>query len=183
MSDGLFLRLIADHEEIRTLLDDIRHEATLGPDERDTAFCLESFHTLHALLMAHARAEEDALYSCFEDMHAPRFQTLRERSFEAFQEHGVIARLADTLTQARRVDDVWLAQFKVMSELLTHHLSDEEETFFPAARQALKGRELDLLADTYDDRHERWLVKELSSTSRRGHEERVNPRHREESRT
>lgn len=183
MSDALFLRLISDHEEIRSLLDDIRDEAARGPGERDTAFCLESFHTLNALLLAHARAEEDALYACFEDMLSPRLRPLRERSLEGFQEHGVIERLAQTLAKSPRIDDVWLAQFKVMSELLTHHLTEEEETFFPAARQALKGRELDLLADTYDDRHERWLVKELSQLSRAPRGGRVNPRHRLESRT
>lgn len=160
MSDTLFLRMIEDHEEIRMLIDDINDEAGKDMSERNAAFCLEAFATLKLLLTAHSRAEEDTLYTVFEDMRSARAYELRKLAVEGTQEHALVDQLLLILSRSTRVDEVWQAQFKVLSDILLHHLAAEEETFFPEARGMLPARELNLLADTYLERHQWWYEKE-----------------------
>lgn len=133
--------LSADHANIRTLLDEVRN--CTEPD------CFTTFRTLKALIVAHAKAEEFALYALFEDPKQKRAVSLQHFSFEGYEEHDLIDFLMKEMVQAEEITPQWKAQLKVLKEMLEHHFKQEEEEFFPQVMTVISQEELVNLAEMY----------------------------------
>ena len=124
----LFTRLRDDHEEIRSLLSELR-DSPAG-DARDAIWKAFSF-----CLVCHSRAEEDALYRLMSRM--PQTLDVAEISIE---EHDKLQEIVARMGRMPKVDASEFGTLvpQLQASLLRHH--DEEE------RQVLP-----LLADTFDD--------------------------------
>lgn len=133
--------LSADHANIRTLLSEIRNDAE--------PTCFSTFRTLKALVVAHTKAEEFALYALFEDPRQKRAVSLQHFSFEGYEEHDLIDFLMKEMVQAEEITPQWKAQLKVLREMLEHHFRLEEEEFFPQVMTVLSQDELLNLAEVY----------------------------------
>ena len=131
----------ADHANIRTLLDEVRNDVE--------PTCFSTFRTLKALVVAHSKAEEFALYALFEDPRQKRAVSLQHFSFEGYEEHDLIDFLMKEMVQAEEITPQWKAQLKVLKEMLDHHFKLEEEEFFPQVMTVLSQDELLNLAELY----------------------------------
>lgn len=146
MARGLISLLESDHDRIRSLKDEIK-SALDRPGESDLVF--DRLEKLRAILTAHGRGEELALYSLFKDAGSPRLEKLRRLSRNGIEEHALLEQFVKELLLFRRADDEWRARFAVAASLLEHHLYEEESAFFPQVRSLLGEAQMASLADVY----------------------------------
>jgi len=125
--DDIFEVLEQDHATIRALLDQILLEMD---DEPEVARGL--FAECRRELLAHAHAEGSIVYAVFEEIEA-----LSGFVGEGREEHALVEKLIDELMWMSHVDDEWQAKLTVLSELVEHHVAQEEKDAFPKARRAL----------------------------------------------
>lgn len=124
---GLFQTLKDDHKELRSLC-----EKLLATTPRARKRRSELLHRLDMMLMAHTKAEEQALY----DKLKP-FEKLRDLAMEGYEEHHVASMVLNELTVLDPEDEHWRAKMEVLSEALNHHIGKEENDVFPKARKAI----------------------------------------------
>ena len=130
--------LARDHRTLESLLSELGQIPSTEPSRRT-----EAFGRLQALLLAHARAEEEVVYRRILQ------QTPKEpKTMEAFEEHHVADLLLQELASACPGGPGWAAKLKVLEEVLRMHIKEEELDVFPlvtagcdAAAQALMERE------------------------------------------
>lgn len=115
--------ILKDHKPLKHLI------KVMKSDKSDFSEKKKAFEQFAPLLNAHARAEEEALYT-----YLKKVKDLRQEGFEGQVEHG----LADQMVEeAKRSSDKELtaAQIKVLAELVEHHIEEEEETILPDFRK------------------------------------------------
>lgn len=139
--------LLADHKRIRSLYDELKNE--VNRDLPNEYACLNLFRTLKALTVAHAKAEELTLYSLFETADEGPLEDLQHFSLEGYEEHDLMDFLMKEMGMAEEITPKWRAQVTVLTEMLEHHLQEEEAEFFPKVRQAVEREELSNLAVLY----------------------------------
>lgn len=114
--------LQVDHEEILRLAQDLA-EATTSSRRRSL------MKQLKPLLIAHARAEERAVYVPLTELRSS--SEARLAGSEGAVEHSlldvVLGRMASTEDAST---DMWRAHAKVLHELLEHHIEEEEDALF-----------------------------------------------------
>ncbi|HEY4107269.1 MAG TPA: hemerythrin domain-containing protein [Polyangiaceae bacterium] len=122
---GIFNRLIQEHGELTTLIRRARMSADAGL-RRDV------YRTIRAELAVHERAESSVLYA--------ELQRYPETRRIATQHAGFARELEEGLRELDALDaagDEWIAAFERFSELVHAHVEEEENAFFPLARQTL----------------------------------------------
>ncbi|HEX6161954.1 MAG TPA: hemerythrin domain-containing protein [Vicinamibacterales bacterium] len=124
--------LKSDHRRFETLLKE-GEEST----ERAKKGRREILKALTSELNVHEAIEEQILYPALEP-HAAAHDVV----MEGFQEHHVADMIVKELHDVATDDEQWGAKFKVLKENVEHHISEEENIMFPAARAALPKEEL-----------------------------------------
>jgi hemerythrin superfamily protein len=114
-------------------------------DESDEARCLELFRTVYQELTAHSKAEEQAVYAALVEE-----EETAEIVHEARIEHALVEGLLEQLAAGDEVDQMWTARLKVVSELVKHHVKEEEGEMFTRARKAMETSELQELATNFE---------------------------------
>jgi iron-sulfur cluster repair protein YtfE (RIC family) len=124
--------LMTDHRRFETLLKD--GEASTERAKKGRRDILKA---LTAELNVHEAIEEQILYPALEP-HAEAHDVV----LEGFQEHHVADLIVKELHDVATDDEQWGAKFKVLKENIEHHISEEENIMFPAARATLPKEEL-----------------------------------------
>ena len=124
--------LMSDHRRFETLLKE--GEATT---ERAKKGRREILKALTSELNVHEAIEEKILYPALEP-HAESHDVV----LESFEEHHVADMVIKELHDVATDDEQWGAKFKVLKENVEHHISEEENIMFPAARAVLPKEEL-----------------------------------------
>lgn len=119
----IFTRLEQDHEEMRVMLNSISE-----------SFDEKTFKKLSHELVSHERAEEGVLYEA-----VVKQQPTHELVLEGLEEHHVADLIMRELKNNEQGTDRWMAKFKVLQENVEHHLEEEENELFPAAKQVVDG--------------------------------------------
>ncbi|AET94158.1 hemerythrin domain-containing protein [Caballeronia cordobensis] len=91
-------------------------------------------------LTVHAMIEEELLYPAAQEALD---EDDRPDVEEAYVEHFLVKVLIDKFTTLRAGDKGFDATFKVMSEMVRHHIEEEESDLFPKLRKS--GADLDAL--------------------------------------
>lgn len=125
--------LEAQHREADALFEALE-EASTGDERRDL------FETLANKLTIHARVEEQFFYP------AVREHRTEELVVEAFVEHTNVKSLLADLMETDPDDVGFLAKLAVLKEQVEHHVEEEENELFPAAKELLTRDELLVLA-------------------------------------
>jgi hemerythrin-like domain-containing protein len=99
------------------------------------------FMELASNLVAHDGIEREIFYPACEEAMG-----LNDLLGEALVEHGIIEFGLYQATEAMDEDDFDF-KCKVLSELVEHHVEEEEKEFFPKAEKALGSDSLELLGD------------------------------------
>ena len=121
------------HREVEKLFS--AFDKASSPDDKE-----ELFETIADKLAIHARIEEQYFYP------AVTAKKTEDMVLEAFVEHTSIKRLLADLLESDAEDPKFEAQMKVLKEQVEHHVEEEEEQLFPAAKKVLTKDELVALA-------------------------------------
>lgn len=133
MSSDALVLLREDHKRLRALFKDFHAAADrpAGRREKIVSRILEE-------LAAHTQIENEVLY--------PRIRALVPHLegdiLEAFEEHHVAEVLSTELAGLTAEDERFEAKTKVLIESVTHHLTEEEQGWFPKVRAALSRTQL-----------------------------------------
>ncbi len=112
------------HDEMRDLLKEI---------EKDP----KKFILLKKHLDIHHELEEDILLKELNTM-----DDVKDESLESQEEHYVLNVLLLDLADFPTDNFRWEVKFKVLGEILDHHLEEEEEDLFPEAEEKLTKKQL-----------------------------------------
>lgn len=124
---GIFEVLKQDHEKARYLFD-----KALKAGRTQVATLQKLFAELEEELQVHMEGEERFFYTALEQN-----EEMRDKVLQAYEEHQVAKTLLGTF-QALAVDDErWSAKMQVLSEIVEHHMQEEEREIFKLARKVL----------------------------------------------
>lgn len=118
--------LARDHRALEEELVALAATSGRQPQER-----VERFTRLQALLLSHARAEEEVVYR-----RLRRASPDEEKTLEAFEEHRVADILLQELASACPGGAGWAAKLKVLEEVLRLHIKEEELNLFPLLQES-----------------------------------------------
>jgi hemerythrin superfamily protein len=135
----IFEHLKEEHDKVKGLFSQMTEK---GRDDR----LLEQ---LMAELDGHMDAEEEVVYMHFEQEEPTRIKVL-----EGYEEHRAARR---TLAELQRTDDdeKWEAKLKVLSEMIQHHVEEEEETMFPEARKLIDQQQAEEMLRRFEEQKEK----------------------------
>jgi hypothetical protein len=123
--------LVAHHNEIRNLVKDIKKDAG-------------KFIYLKKHLDIHHELEEDLLLS---KLHIKN--DMKDESLESQEEDVILNQALLDLADFPKDNERWIVKFKVLEEILDHHLKEEEDDLFPEAEKFLDKKELTALGNQF----------------------------------
>lgn len=144
---NIYERIEQDHGMFREMLGQMEGLRNGEKAKRRTLF-LE----LQRELWAHDKVEEAVLYAAL-----AKTRQAKAEAAEGLNEHHLINNLLDELNGMPDDGTAWEAKFQVLTELLQHHLEEEEGTLFDEAREALSDSRAEELGTLFDERKEHAL--------------------------
>jgi hemerythrin superfamily protein len=130
--------LEADHKEVKGLLKKLT--ADKEPDDCDALF-----EKLYTSVTVHAQFEEDEVYPLLKKGET------KDLVLEAYEEHAQVKTLLEALHESDDADETCTAKLNVLSEDLTHHITEEEGELFPLLRKAVSAEVLTRLGQSYQE--------------------------------
>jgi hemerythrin-like domain-containing protein len=137
----IFSILKSDHDLHREMLAKIAETSGDTPERRDL------FEAFRIEVTAHAAAEEQSLYATM--LADP---ALQEDGRHSVAEHKELDDLLGELQQTDMATGAWLTKFKDMRHRYEHHIEEEEEEMFPAAKKELSKAQTKELGAKFDRR-------------------------------
>jgi hypothetical protein len=114
------------HREVEQLFSKI--ERTEEPESRR-----EIMEQISEKLMLHMTIEEEIFYPAVRDARSTK--KAEEQVGEAFEEHHVVKLVLAELPKVDPEDERFKAKMTVLSELVDHHVEEEEKEMFKLARK------------------------------------------------
>lgn len=137
----IFTRLKQDHDRHREMLDRVADTSGDSTERR------EAFEALRIDVSAHANAEEQSLYA--EMLSRPELQ---DKGRHSVAEHKEADEYFEDLVEMDFDNTGWLTRFKTLKDRLEHHMDEEENEIFAAAKKDLSDQRAIELAKIFDDR-------------------------------
>lgn len=134
--------LIEDHENVKSMFEQyeaLGDRAHVTKKRLATQICTE--------LTKHATAEEEIFYPA---VRAAGGKDKDDMVDEAVVEHASAKELIAQILAMEADEDLFDAKVKVLSELIEHHVQEEEGEMFPKARKA--GLDLEMLGQQIAER-------------------------------
>jgi iron-sulfur cluster repair protein YtfE (RIC family) len=138
MSD-IYDLLVNDHNKVKDLLTKIQ-----STDSEETRQKL--FSEVKQELEIHTTFEENIFYP-----QAREKTGMEEAIEEALDEHDEAKQLLEALADMEPTSEEWMATIDELSEALSHHIKEEEQELFPAARNKVDSTEADKMGREYMD--------------------------------
>ena len=134
------LKLIEkDHKETAKGL------AELEETEKNNAAARKKIWTpLEMDLLAHMKAEEEILYP-------PLKEDIEDRILEAIEEHQLLRMAFSVLDKTPENDKTWLPKIEVIKDNIEHHVKEEEDEIFEAARKKLSKEKLEEMGKRFEE--------------------------------
>jgi hemerythrin-like domain-containing protein len=143
IAEGILQDLHNDHSEVDSLMDRIMESG-------DSAERTTLFDEMKTKLLAHAHAEQEVLYRPLE---ASQSEASRSFALEGTNEHQILEQQLQKLSSDRdKMGEQWTAELKVLSELVEHHVNEEESTGFSCARDEFDKDELEAMGQRFQTR-------------------------------
>lgn len=134
MAHDILTTLKAEHDELRTLFDEM-NETTERAEKGRT----ELLQKIEAGLLPHATWEEAVFYPAFK---ARADRDGLQAHAEAIQEHRAVElRILPDLKAASPTTTEFAGRAKVLGEFVDHHAGEEESTMFKMARKMFSAEE------------------------------------------
>ena len=145
MKAKLFEQLHKEHEEFRTTMKQML-------DNEDQKFRETTVAQFGTAIRAHMKAEESAFYSAIEEESETHMLAL-----QAYEEHHVADLLLGELLKLKVTEDEWSAKLQVLTEIVEHHIEEEEEQIFEKADDLLDEDELDEIYNEFLAKKDDWI--------------------------
>jgi hemerythrin superfamily protein len=128
--------LKADHKKVEGLF---KRLLKLG----DTAHTARKklFVEIDAEISVHAHIEEKIFYPALKAKTGPNTDE-RDEVLEAYEEHALVKGMLHELEALNPKNETYNAKLQVLSELVKHHVKEEEGEMFPQAKKLLSAEEL-----------------------------------------
>lgn len=139
---NIYERIKQDHDEAREVIAQIKETSSRAVKTRR-----EAFDHLKLDMWVHHKVEEAVFYSYLragKEMHG--------ESMEALNEHHTANGLFEELDTFPVDSEEWLMKFKALSELVEHHMKEEEEDFFPKAKKIIPKELAEVMGHRFDSR-------------------------------
>tara|TARA_R110000824_G_scaffold25838_7_gene89575 strand:- start:5368 stop:5988 length:621 start_codon:yes stop_codon:yes gene_type:complete len=137
----IFTRLKQDHDRHRAMLERVADTSGDSQERR------EAFEQLRIDVSAHANAEEQSLYA--EMLARP---DLQDKGRHSVAEHKEADEYFEDLVDMDFSSTGWLTRFKTLKERLEHHMDEEEDEIFAAAKKDISKQRANELAKIFDER-------------------------------
>ena len=131
-----------DHAKVKALLGELEAFGDRRPRERERLF-----GRIRTELTVHEIIEEEIFYPALRTHPKAKGIVL-----EGIEEHNVVDTLLGELATLPPDDETWAPKAKVMKENVEHHIGEEEDEMFAAARRVFDRSELDDLGAQMEDR-------------------------------
>jgi hemerythrin-like domain-containing protein len=143
IAEGILQDLHNDHSEVDTLLGQIE-------DGESAAERKLLFDEMAAKLLPHAHAEQEVLYSRLEGGGS---EESRKFALEGTSEHRMLEQQVEKIAALPDpMSEMWMAELKVLQDLIEHHVGEEESTGFSCARDEFTTDELEAMREEFQTR-------------------------------
>lgn len=132
-----------DHEKTLDAFEKLEKTTTHSSSTRD-----EIWTSLEDDLLAHMDGEEAVFYPKLE-------QDIEDKILEAIEEHNLVRMAMEDLDDTPQDDKRWLAKLKVIKENVEHHIEEEEDDIFKAARKAFGNKDLEDMGKRFKEAKEK----------------------------
>lgn len=143
-SESILSLIKAHHEVVKETFECIKDEESSEEEKREELFvCIEA-------LKIHAEVEQEVLYDCMDEV-----KTLHSNVLEAKEEHAIAEQLwneIEDLNYTVEWNDEIQAKAKVLTDVVEHHMEEEEGEMFDAIRETFTEEELLALGLEYATR-------------------------------
>jgi len=133
--------ILQEHQVLKDCIETLKDESASKPEKKKA---LTRF--LHNLAI-HAEAEEQSVYQPLS-----RMTDFHKKILEATEEHAVAKQLMSELTglsDKRGLSEELEAKGKVLAEIVSHHLKEEERIMLPKMRQHFDREELQTMGEHF----------------------------------
>lgn len=145
----IYKRLEQDHDKQRALIEKVK-SSTPSSDDRASLWT-----ELKVELESHASAEEQAFYSKL--MADPEGT---DDTRHAVEEHQQMHEMIEKLDAMDQGADVWDDLFGTLAHKVVHHVDEEEEDFFPDAKDTLSDSQAADALKEFNDRKDAEIQKQ-----------------------
>jgi iron-sulfur cluster repair protein YtfE (RIC family) len=130
----IFDILKKDHRKVLEILEKLE-----GMSDRAGKTRQKQFTMLKQELLPHMAGEENYFYPYILDRTTDKEQ--RQAVLEGIEEHRAARTVLEDSEKAGVSDERWQPDIKVLKELIAHHIDEEEDTIFDAAREVIEDPE------------------------------------------
>jgi hypothetical protein len=138
----IYDRIKLDHDAAREIIAQLQATTSRAWKTRR-----ELFDRLKLDMWVHHKIEEAVFYS-----HLRAGNEMHAEAMEALNEHHTANGLFEELDTFPVDSEEWLMKFKALSELVDHHMQEEETDFFKSARRILPSAAAQLMGERFDSR-------------------------------
>ncbi len=124
-----------DHDKVRDLFEQIEEDE--DGENREKLFA-----DLQSEIQEHLQLEEKFFYPALEQS-----ENARDRALESYEEHNVAKTVLREFSGMSLEDERWDAKLKVLQEIVSHHLQEEEKNIFKLARKVLEPDQIKQITD------------------------------------
>ena len=143
IAEGILQDLHDDHNEVATLIERIGGSESGG--ERAALF-----REMSTKLLAHAQAEQEILYT---RMESSTSEDSRRFALEGKSEHAHVEQQVQKIRgMGDPMSDRWVAELKVLEDLIDHHVDEEEGIGFSRARDDFTKDQLEAMGRQFETR-------------------------------
>ena len=132
MSTDALVLLKNDHKEVERLFKEFEKASTSAQRKGQIA------KQVSRLLTAHTYIENEVMYPQVRAL----VPTLEDDILESYEEHHVVDVLLQELAALRPDDEAFEPKFTVLIENVRHHVTEEEDEWFPKVRNELGRNQL-----------------------------------------
>ena len=127
----IFEMLKTDHQMVMDIVDKLESTSDRAGKTRQ-----KQFERLKDELLPHMFAEEKYFYPMILDKTSDKEE--RQTILQGIEEHRAARSVFKDCEDAGYTDERWKADLKVLKELLTHHIEEEESEIFEVAREVIE---------------------------------------------
>jgi iron-sulfur cluster repair protein YtfE (RIC family) len=128
-----FQILAKDHRAVEQIFEQIEKSDNRGAKHRE-----QLFHKVRQELKLHTQIEEKVFYP-----ELKRHDGTKKLVGEALLEHGEVEQMLQEIGRLSPEDDQWSEMVNELKLAVQHHVREEEDQMFPAARRELDQSRID----------------------------------------
>jgi hemerythrin-like domain-containing protein len=137
--NNIFDQLKKEHEQVKSVMEQIQQTGIKSVQKRQTLF-----QKLQTQLLPHEKAEEKVFYPLL-----LKENDFKEDAMEALEEHHFSEVAIKELNKLPASDEHWLAKFVVFSEMVKHHIQEEESKIFDDAHMIFQDGQSEMVSSQF----------------------------------